>query len=232
MGFGVLPQLKHSIEPLHSKPNLVYCATSRWETVLVALFPTARHLPPSSPIWCFPVAPSSVLPLSHVLSVFSHLSKPGLGFLGIGIEYIRFPVKQAVCSTLRIPELFALLFTPNNVSISSLGLNPECWLLASPESCCDFKMPNSLILFLGFLPPGLIFDSSGGNWAPAGSVRRTPGLGTAGGKCGADWGPRSKLEQKVILPTISEFGNHLIEALLPALICSHPLCTPPPAGTQ
>ncbi|GMN66036.1 hypothetical protein TIFTF001_035099 [Ficus carica] len=113
-------------------------------------------------------------------------------FSGYWNRIYSIPYAPAVCSTLRIPELFALLFTTNNISISSFGLNPEYWLMASPESCRDFKIPNSLILFLGFLPPGLIFDSSRGTWAPAGSVHRTPGLGTADGKCGADWGPRRR----------------------------------------
>ncbi|GMN51455.1 hypothetical protein TIFTF001_020609 [Ficus carica] len=55
---------------------------------------------------------------------------------------------------------------------------------------------------------------------------------TTGGKCGADWGSRSKREQKGSLPTIFEFGNHLPETLILVLICRHPLYTYPPARTR
>ena len=52
--FGSWAQLKLIFEPLHSKPNLVYCATSRWQTVLAHLLPNVPCLPPSSPICSFP----------------------------------------------------------------------------------------------------------------------------------------------------------------------------------
>ncbi|GMN30979.1 hypothetical protein TIFTF001_046467 [Ficus carica] len=47
-----------------------------------------------------------------------------------------------------------------------------------------------------FLCFGLLFETSRGTCNTTESVQRTVGLGTAGGKCGADWGPRSKLKQK------------------------------------
>ncbi|GMN66973.1 hypothetical protein TIFTF001_036039 [Ficus carica] len=155
--------------------------------VSAALFPTAPRLPPPSPIWFIPPAPSSVLSLSR-------------------------------CSTSIFPEFFALLFTPNNVPISSLWFNAEFWLLESPEICRDFEIPNSLISFLGFLPPQHIVDSHRRPRAPAVSVHRTPGLGT---KWGADWGPRSDLDDGFVLPTISEQRNQLNDRLLPALIRLH-----------
>ncbi|GMN59497.1 hypothetical protein TIFTF001_028587 [Ficus carica] len=71
-----------------------------------------------------------------------------------------------------------------------------------------------------------------GSYDTTGSVQRTLGLGTAGGRCGADWGPRSKLKQEGSLPIIFEFRNHLPEPLLPALIRCHPLYTHPPARTR
>ncbi|GMN64829.1 hypothetical protein TIFTF001_033890 [Ficus carica] len=130
-----------------------------------------------------------------------------------------------------IPELFALLFTPNNVPISSLGFNAEFWLLESPEICRDFEISNSLISFLGFLPPQHIVDSSHRPWAPVVFVHRTPGLGTAGGKCDADWGPRSNLNDGFVLPTTSDQRNQLNDRLLSALIRLHRSFTPPPART-
>ncbi|GMN43371.1 hypothetical protein TIFTF001_012563 [Ficus carica] len=87
-------------------------------------------------------------------------------------------------------------------------------------------------LSLGFLPPGLILESRRGGWCPAASVHRTPGIGTAGGQCGTDWGLQSKLDQKVSLPTIFGFGNHRAESFLPTLIRLHRPCTPPPARTR
>ncbi|GMN62179.1 hypothetical protein TIFTF001_031265 [Ficus carica] len=92
--------------------------------------------------------------------------------------------------------------------------------------------PNSLISFLGFLCFGLFFEESRGSCDTTGSVQWTLGLGTAGGKCSTDWGPRSKLEQEGSLPTIFEFRNHLPEPLLPALIHRHPLYTHPPVRTR
>ncbi|GMN55622.1 hypothetical protein TIFTF001_024754 [Ficus carica] len=83
-----------------------------------------------------------------------------------------------------------------------------------------------------FLCFGLLFETGRGTCDSTGSVQWTLGLGTAGGKCGADWVPRSKLEQKGSLPTISEFRNHLLEPLLPALNRRHPLYTHPPARTR
>ncbi|GMN54610.1 hypothetical protein TIFTF001_023733 [Ficus carica] len=171
--------LKLIFEPLHSKPNLVYRATSRWQTVLAYLLPNVPCLRPSSPICSFPVAPSSGIPLSYVTIGLSTLSKPGLCFLAFRIEYIRFPM--------------------------TVG---------------------------GFLPPRLILESSRGTWCLTGSVHRTPGIGTTDGQCCTDWGPQSKLEQKVSLPTIFEFGNHRTEPLLPVLIRLHRPCTPPPARTR
>ncbi|GMN59463.1 hypothetical protein TIFTF001_028571 [Ficus carica] len=102
------------------------------------------------------------------------------------------------------------------------------------ESCMlsSSTLTTSPSLSLGFRPPGLILESRRGGWCPAASVHRTPGIGTAGGQCGADWGLRSKLDQKVSLPTIFGFGNHRAEPFLPALIRLHRLCTPPPARTR
>ncbi|GMN63919.1 hypothetical protein TIFTF001_032994 [Ficus carica] len=57
-------------------------------------------------------------------------------------------------------------------------------------------------------------------------------LGLTGGRCGVDWGPRTKLELEGSLPTIFEFGNQLPELLLPALIRRQPLYTHHPAQTQ
>ncbi|GMN61255.1 hypothetical protein TIFTF001_030344 [Ficus carica] len=79
------------------------------------------------------------------------------------------------------------------------------------------------IEYLWFLCFGLLFEESWGSCDTTGSVQRTLRLGIAGGRCGANWGPRSKLEQEGSLPTIFEFKNHLPEPLLPALIRRHPL---------
>ncbi|GMN69842.1 hypothetical protein TIFTF001_038889 [Ficus carica] len=79
---------------------------------------------------------------------------------------------------------------------------------------------------------GLLFESFRENYDTAGLVRRTLRVVTASGKCGADWDPRSKLEKKVCLATIFEFGKHLTEPLLPALIRRPPPCTLPPTRTQ
>ncbi|GMN60655.1 hypothetical protein TIFTF001_029740 [Ficus carica] len=73
---------------------------------------------------------------------------------------------------------------------------------------------------------------SGGTWCPAGNGDHTPGIGTTGGQCDVECGPRSKLEQKVSLPTIFGFENHRTEPLLPALIRLHRPCTPPPTRTR
>ncbi|GMN71999.1 hypothetical protein TIFTF001_055988, partial [Ficus carica] len=165
-------------DPLHSKPNLVYCARSRWQAVLAHLLPNVPCLPPSEPISSFPVAPSSGPPISLVTIGLSSLWNCGLCFLPLRRENIRFP------------------------------------------------------LTVGFLPLGLILESRRGGWCPAASVHRTSSIGTTGGQCGADWDLRSKLNQKVSLPTIFGFGNHRAESFLPTLIRLHRSCTPPPARTR
>ncbi|GMN60189.1 hypothetical protein TIFTF001_029279 [Ficus carica] len=197
--------LKLIFEPLHSKPNLVYCVTSGWQTVLAHLLPNVPCLPPFSPICSFPIAPSSGIPLSHVTIGLSSLSKPCLCFLAFRIEYIRFPM---------------IVGGTNPPSLKWKCMISSSTLTTSPS------------LPLGFLPPGLILESSRGTWCPAESVHRTPGIGTTGDQCGTDWGPRSKLEQKVSLPTIFGLEYHRTEPLFPALIRLHRLCTPPPARTR
>ncbi|GMN36253.1 hypothetical protein TIFTF001_005877 [Ficus carica] len=107
-------------------------------------------------------------------------------------------------STLRLPECIVVLFAPK------------------------FYSPS---LPFGFLPPGLILDSGHRTWAPAGSVNPTPGLGTAGGKCVADLCPRSKVEENVVLASISEQPNQFNERFLPAHYRLPRPFTPPPPRT-
>ncbi|GMN39955.1 hypothetical protein TIFTF001_009175 [Ficus carica] len=119
------------------------------------------------------------------------------------------------------------------LSISSLWLNPECWLLESVEISRDFKIPNSQISAsrVSSEHPGLILDSGHRTWAPAGSVNPTPGLGTSGGKCVADWCPRSKVEEKAVLASISEQPNQFNARFLPAHYRLPRPFTPPPPRT-
>ncbi|GMN57373.1 hypothetical protein TIFTF001_026490 [Ficus carica] len=185
-------------EPLHSKSNLVYCARSRWQSVLAHLLSNVPCLPPSSPICSFPVASSFGILLPHVTIGLSSLSKPGLCFLPFRIEHIRFPVTLGGTNPSSLTgEMHDLFFNPINVSISS---------------------------------PELIPDQ--GTWCPAGNGDQTPGIGTTGGQYDFECGPRSKLEQKVSLPTIFGFENHRTEPLLLALIRLHRPCTPLPARTR
>ncbi|GMN25251.1 hypothetical protein TIFTF001_040681 [Ficus carica] len=181
-------QLKLSTEPLHSNWSLVYCATSAWTAFSAALFPKPPRLPPPSPVTVFRCC-SFVCPFSFpcAFGLFSSVE----------------------ASTSIIPDLFTLPFTPNIVPFSSLGFNSEFWLLDSPEICRNFEIPNSQILVLRFLPPPHIVDSSHRSWAPAVSVHRTRGLGTAGGQCDADWGRGSNLDDGFVLPTISDQRNQL-----------------------
>ncbi|GMN53903.1 hypothetical protein TIFTF001_023024 [Ficus carica] len=175
-----------------------------------ALFPKPPRLPPPSPV--------AVLRCCSFVCPFSFPCTFGL-------------FSSVEASTSIIPDLFALPFTPNIVPFSSLGFNPEFWLLDLPEICRDFKIPNSQISVLRFLPPPHIVNSSHRSWAPAVSVHRTRGLGTAGGQCGTDWGRGSNLDDGFVLPTIFDQRNQLNDRLLPALIRLHRPFTPPPAQT-
>ncbi|GMN37536.1 hypothetical protein TIFTF001_006902 [Ficus carica] len=175
-----------------------------WTAFSAALFPKPPRLPPLSPV--------AVLRCCSFVYPFFFPCAFGL-------------FSSVEASTSIIPDLFALPFTPNIVPFSSLGFNPKFWLLDSHE------IPNSQISVLRFLPPPHIVDSSHRSWAPAVSIHRTRGLGTAGGQCGADWGRGSNLDDGFVLPTISDQQNQLNDRLLLALIRLHRSFTPPPART-
>ncbi|GMN71143.1 hypothetical protein TIFTF001_052624 [Ficus carica] len=130
-----------------------------------------------------------------------------------------------LCCSFLCPSSFPCAFGLVSAGEGSVG----CWnrwkSLAISKSLIPKFRP------LGFLPPGLILDSGHRTWAPAGSVNPTPGLGTAGGQCVADWCPRSKVEEKVVLASISEQPNQFNERFLPAHYRLPRPFTPPPPRT-
>ena len=93
MPFGSSVWFKLQVEPLHSKSKWVYCATRPSQTVLIATVPYRliwRSFLACSVIrWCS-VACRFLCPCAA--SVIDPLCLPSLCVLGIGIEYIRFPV--------------------------------------------------------------------------------------------------------------------------------------------